>query len=400
MKKIILLVVAFMLSFVLISCDAKNTDNNEKPTPVCEHTEKQLKTKVVGACRNSFVYYECDSCGHKEPVDFGIACDTSSFSSKTGNNHTIKEGDCPACHTHIKIDQWDESHDACHVTRHEEISFVDGSDEFKIDLYFAATSHSKTEMKVINLAQYGACGGEIKVTYCEVCNENISLHPVTDSNIGCPNATVTYKNSSIEVESIECKTCGLYFENKDTITPITDCVSKVVTSKICKVNNQVIYDVKTVWYMTQHSYDTIYECIGNNCIKDGCLKYSECNICAIKKVEGTPFYNHTVGNDGQMEIPSCGDVTVEFTPCQGCNTSLYIKYTLSDCLAKYPNIEDKFIAEDGQEHTTYTRTCGDCGLVLYREIYTDTIDNVTYTVTYVKFSKYNEVLYETWHYSN
>jgi len=241
--------------------------------------------------------------------------------------------------------------------------------------------------EIINLSEYGTCGGTINVDCCEICG---TVAYINDVSINCdfsetvPN-DITDENGSVigTRYTSKCGKCGLVHIRNEWSKPLSSCVYEEHSSDVIYLSENVILEYDSVRTRTRHNYEFTYEMFGESC-DDGYLLTAYCPAC------GNGYEYRTNGHQSEWrerslsELGLCGGLIEEYF-CPVCDTVMganvnggcqweYVEttadrhdvYKCQECGATR-----LFYASTGEkdEECRYTRTETDIYLVNGEEVY-------------------------------
>lgn len=339
----------------------------------CDH--KTLTTVSIdmgkqGAC-NWVLQYETCTCGQVKKLDPDAMDDMDTCDIKTvdqnvttdenGNMHATVTGRCATCGLDIEA-RYTRSAAGCVETMQMWYTFKFNNVTIVADLYleYTATYHEDTTYTVINLSEYGACGGTIEAWKCNKCG---AIDRIDDWEPTCidPEAEptpeqVTDKDGIVHtIQKVSCPTCGLEMSTDRWEVASNACVTEGHQVTTLRCGETIIYEETRNYQNGEHDYTFEYELKGTSC-EDGVVVTESCSVCGYH-YQYTSYYHNT--NSSTIDLTQKG-------ACQG-----EIRYSVCAC-----GQESRFYAYDlcGEwNHNSYyddagrlveveTHTCNDCGL--------------------------------------
>ena len=254
-------------------------------------------------------------------------------------------------------------------------------------------------MPVVELADYGACGGTMTVRTC-ACGYNYNVN----FNYACSfnDESTTYTDDDgikHNVTTFTCGECG-FVVIQDRYSVKENCIRTDLSRMTASVNGEILLDGKIIsrGVYEDHDYETKFTLNGKSC-EDGVEVQYTCRDCDYiytdtfdyHRVFESEFYDFT-------EYGACGGyVTIKECPCK---QQKEINYELEcDYTDEYYERTD----ENGIPYTLWICTCETCGLVSTTKTYSikEGCFRNEYTVLTVKVgdtSIVNELTWISWTY--
>ncbi len=218
--------------------------------------------------------------------------------------------------------------------------------------------HTPISSEVIDLAKYGACGGEFTIYTC-ACGRK-SFDPMAMESIKCKMddedtetpAPADPDGTQRETASATCKTCGLYAEMEESMK-MDGCTVHAKAVLTMKLKGQVIVE-NAVYEDSFESHREIEQ--QKVLVSETCKTYLDVHVCKTCK-----------------KVTSFGGIT---STCEG-------EYT-----------ESSYTDDKGVLHQIQTRTCKKCGVVNKNERYPIGTEGC-YTIyrATVSFTKDGKIIY-------
>lgn len=353
-------------------------------------------------------YRKCAVCGKVELLDMDNTCDfevtdADSYTDGDGVVHETSTSVCKNCGLTVKY-VGTSTTDGCITTRVSTVTISRGDtvlltceqmntdnthdyevkkylvgDTCKDGVYVVNTCKKCNEeyiyrgnfcastSTIIELSDYGFCGGRIEHCICDVC-ESESWEKIG----GDP---CNWEPQSMEdgYEVYQCSSCGGTRKEKVTQTPIDACHTKIETTYVYQGTTGDPITFTTTETVENHDYNWEYRLNGETC-KDGWTAAGTCTVCGDDSIsfsgsshdyEAQDVYLSQYGLCGEhLLISECDichnkSVSIGYSECdwehQGTDANGYDVYECSKChITKL----EKQTTSDKDEHCyiTYERT--------------------------------------------
>ena len=342
---------------------------------VCDHSvfhEESLELATHGACLG-FLYYESCDCGEVLRFDIyndmNLTCefDMEETESKDELGNEVSELHLVCSKCGLCIDG-------------VETFGTSGCIEFERGIYtiimnghtlVEGLSHEYTEVVhedgdpvEIDLAQYGACGGILKVWKCIHCGVDLDydvvmegfLCPVDPETDPEPEEVVDEQGNTHYVYSIGCSECGFAITLDEWVEEISYCEETLHEVMTISVGNTVIFNTVYEQSSVEHEYEYEFELLGETCM-DGVRITATCDDCGTSLLrvynDHLPMYNYTY-----LAEWGCCPTYVEEATCIAC------KELLGCTKREYCSWQETGTTDEG--YTIYS--CSFCGLTKHSSV--------------------------------
>ena len=378
----------------------------------CDH--KTLHKVTVnfadyGAC-GGYLYYETCECGEVKTFDatsgLDMDCNFTKMENEQGEPYTDEDGNmcmqmtsrCPACGFKA-VAFAKEAVDGC-----EDIILawytLSVNDEVIVENLVAEMGsmgeHHDLEEVEIRLADYGACGGVIKVEKCKVCGY-INDFDMTNVNEKCdidletePKAeTVKDENGIIHtIQRAACSKCGLLVEGDAWSVNESECVKHDYQAIRIIKGDVIVFEYVHENTEENHNIDTTYKKYGESC-EDGVKITNRCSVCGYTEITYTSQHKES---DFKLDLSEFGvcNGTIDGRRCEICEKVTYVRDVKHDCTFNNPVTKT---TEDG--HTITEVVCPTCGLKQNQEMWTVAESEcVTHYYGVLRYYKGDEIIFE------
>lgn len=378
----------------------------------CDH--KTLHKVTVnfadyGAC-GGYLYYETCECGEVKTFDatsgLDMDCNFTKMENEQGEPYTDEDGNmcmqmtsrCPACGFKA-VAFAKEAVDGC-----EDIILawytLSVNDEVIVENLVAEMGsmgeHHDLEEVEIRLADYGACGGVIKVEKCKVCGY-INDFDTTNVNEKCdidletePKAeTVKDENGIIHtIQRAACSKCGLLVEGDAWSVNESECVKHDYQAIRIIKGDVIVFEYVHENTEENHNIDTTYKKYGESC-EDGVKITNRCSVCGYTEITYTSQHKES---DFKLDLSEFGvcNGTIDGRRCEICEKVTYVRDVKHDCTFNNPVTKT---TEDG--HTITEVVCPTCGLKQSQEMWTVAESEcVTHYYGVLRYYKGDEIIFE------
>ena len=399
-------------------------------------------TATVGGCGGKITAYSC-ACGSQQRVDHieNLNCSfeysRDYFDDENGVRHSATVYTCKTCGLKVTYDEYTVTEGCKTSTYRCYTANANGSDVFEYKYLYSYRmdhtyeysftlmgetcedgytvnytclvcgdtgsneeySHYIYHMPVVELADYGACGGTMTVRTC-ACGYNYNVN----FNYACSfnDESTTYTDDDgikHNVTTFTCGECG-FVVIQDRYSVKENCIRSDLSRMTASVNGVTLLDGKIIsrGVYEDHDLDTSFTMNGDSC-EDGVDVQYTCRDCdyiytdtfEYHRVFESEFYDF-------KEFGACGGyVTISECPCK---QQKEINYELEcDYTDEYYERTD----ENGIPYTLWICTCEACGLVSTTKTYSikEGCFRNEYTVLTVKVgdtSIVNELTWISWTY--
>ncbi len=233
------------------------------------------------------------------------------------------------------------------------------------------TYHSIYLQQVIDLSEYGACEGELRLLSCP-CGKETTL----ETNYSCwgEQTTDSYEDEEGNLHSVTvtvCENCGLRWE-RDEYSQKIGCEKFFYTTYTFQRNDVVIVNgYLCARKETAHNWEYQVEfdnpSDAPNC-EEGVRITRVCPDCGESYEEGYYTWHREFGENYDLsEYGACGG-NIDIRKCA---CGLYGDVNMNTYNCMMTDLEPEIFEDDkGVTHTVYTSTCENCGLVIVRDEYT------------------------------
>ena len=369
----------------------------------CDHSEL-TRTVVVdlskhSVCGGTFSYLTCE-CGEIAVLptdmfnimeDMALGCehitesDDTEWEDEDGNEFESIDFSCADCGLVVTATFCEIEETCREIDRFSLLFKVNGTaimPEIVCEEVWEEHDFENYETEIIDLTQYGACGGTLEIYKCGDCG---MLRGMDDPNF--PNCKGEWIQNQVENEdgSVEyvmyfaCTECGLVIDAGGKMY-VENCETVMVSTVLVTCGDTVIFEMETKDGMgyAEHNWVGSAELAEGKTCEDGFVLTLTCADC------GTSFtysYNE--------HMPAILDREIDLTDYRACEGS--IKFYTCPCGA-YENVDvdscanyngsNSYEDEDGTPHYAYTYFCEKCGLA-YMESHTYLREGCTENEYYV-----------------
>jgi len=292
----------------------------------CEYEEAVIDLSEFTDCGGKLEVRQCKCCGNISSInDTDIKCDMEEVEEKElfdengnsiGYEITYACADCgltfvekmwteaissceyyecegtyiyngAECLVKYEYKSWEEDHE---YEYEYEMNGPSCSDGYKIHYICTVcgmkeTWHSsghRTKEEVLDLSEYGACGGTIRINRCTICDTITGMYNYNVHCNGEESTTDIVDEISGEVIGTQtvftCKDCGLVWTSKNLSERESSCSFKVTSSTTITVGEETAINFESYSYNTSHKYEYTYKMNGATC-NDGYQVLGVCSAC-------------------------------------------------------------------------------------------------------------------------
>ncbi len=344
----------------------------------CDHSvlhEEIIDLAAHGACKGYMYYNTCD-CGEVVlfdlSSDMNFTCDFSSYEETESEDEYGNEvynffASCANCGLEFTAVEHYGSIGCVEFDRATVSLDKNGKSLIKDALWEETEiDHEGDEPVNVDVSQFGACGGTIKVWNCIHCGENCDIEIESDQLL-CP---IDFESDTIPEEFVDaqgnthvrytltCPDCGLKLIREEWIEEFSTCEEIYHEEMYVICGDNVIFEHLYEEYEVEHEYDYTCEILGDTC-GNGMRLTLTCNDC------GHTFtrirFNHisSYRNIDFYDLGMCGGY-IEEEYCIACDTLLHV-WENNYCDWSYIGMTD-------DDYSVYE--CHSCGALRYIK-YTD-----------------------------
>ena len=354
--------------------DCDHSVLHEKKLNLGKHTSRGDRETVL-------VYRTCE-CGEVKILDIEkskLYCDQTGWTQKTwddadGTAHVKITGTCPDCGVYYEVEE-SMRMDGCKMIIRGTFTLTkDGETLLVAKVYEESFDHNGGRVEeTIDLTQYGACKGTLKVTKCKSCGEILELDG-TFAGIGC---AIDFKNQpKPETETddngvvhtvmrLVCPDCGLTIEADQWADVQSECVTITYMTLTVRMGDTVIASQEISNYQSKHDWEETYKMDGTTC-EDGYTVTQTCRKCGESD---TWKSNGHSGENFEIDLSksgACGGI-ISGRRCKVCGLLLQMDQGGPTC--KFPEGETVTKKIDGIEHQITVSVCKTCGLKMTQDMW-------------------------------
>ena len=258
----------------------------------CDHTTLNKVTvdmSEMGCCNGTFVFKVCP-CGERVIFDDepDIDCDIDTIEENVtenadGSMEGYMTGLCSECGLYITAEVYMMDGEGCGYYERYSYSLykADGSVIVENAVMEYNGANHNSEHVVIDLTDYGICGGMMEAWKCRDCGEIYHVNNIQPDckNLSAEESYYTDEDGNLHtVQTIKCLDCGLYVEG-DMYTEIRSvCESVMYVNISIYCNDKFICEYEYIEYDNTHEYETEYIPNGESC-EDGYTVKEHCSKC-------------------------------------------------------------------------------------------------------------------------
>ncbi len=387
----------------------------------CDHKELTEKTldigKVIGRddCYVTIVYQTC-SCGKvkvlnidKSKFDCELEEVGDAVYGKDENGYETESQHWKCVDCGLEADSYlCEGMIGCTEFMRGTYSFYYNGETIIEDVYFEQTYESHYgEYVTLNLADYGACGGTVRVRKCNDCGEIYDFYLDYLYTDGCDidlnvfesldnptETTIDSDGNEHKIYRASCSKCGLTVTGDICTEIYSVCESKLTITLTLSCGDTKIAETIDTDSEEDHDYtktitfkDETLGCEGGYTVVKHCTKCGD-----EYKYSGEGHNTDYVEIDLAEKYGACSG-SIDIKECVNCGKQFY-SYFNKGC----GTTSDKTITDDdGTIHRIYTTKCNICNLTFIRDYaskYTDECNYTTVTKFQIISNSDGEVLFE------
>ena len=385
----------------------------------CDHTELHTETidlGELGAC-GGIIYLETCECGEVSEIDTDharLVCDIDfsdegeTVTGEDGKTYIKKIDTCSVCGLEFNVLSYEEKIGCKSVSEEWYTLIIDGeavreNAHYKYEYY----NHYPTEIKVIDLAEFGACGGNLFAYACEDCGTYTRIDRIvptckTDFTVTPEEEEFTDSDGNVHrVRKIECPDCHLTMTEDEWVQEISVCESLVHYSKTLRCGDTVIIDLTDNEPELNHELEYTYNLEGGSC-EDGYLLIMHCTKCGITVEMPSVGHNSEEFILNLTEIGGCGG-TIAGRRCSVCGDVTYLSsFDVNSC--KTTSTSETVTDSDGISHGVITSICSTCGLKFVMDSWkvtvSECVERTFQTLTIYKDATSNNPIFEYIYYED
>ena len=359
----------------------------------CDHS-KLTRTVTVdfaefGACGGVFSYLTCD-CGeiavltvdsfdlleemHMPCNDHIVVDEEKEWEDEDGNEYWSRTAHCEKCGmvqimTEVEIEE-----DCLEIERMTIQFLMDDTPVMpKLVMEYVEEYHhyENYESEIIDLTEYGACGGTLEIMKCGDCGMLMGMDEPNAPN--CKGEWIEDMQETADgveyVMYFACTECGLVIDAGGKMY-VENCETVMVSTVLVTCGDTVIFELEMKQSMgyAEHEWVVSAELAEGKSCEDGYLLTSTCPNCGISLTfsynEHMTFIRNTEKEIDLTEFGACeGSIQFYTCPCGEVETAEI------DCCA-HEGMGNSYEDENGNRHDMFVYTCSKCGLAYMEDRYT------------------------------
>jgi len=386
---------------ILVHYNCRNCDYGYSYMSKGHYTSYEtIELEGEGACGGYLYVYRCDTCDTITGISsFESGCkiepEESVVVGADGTEHAVKVSTCERCGLYYSTERWEEKKSECVYVYHSKVVFKigdkvilekeDAEEEEEHDIEREYTlkgetcedgyvvtekckvcgytdewngSGHRTDYTRINLKDKGACGGELTMNQCSLCDAITYNY----SYLNCPDFYSTTAKTGTDSEGntyterdFTCQRCNLHYYEKSTMIEGENCKYTIDGVLTVKIGDEIIIDAPKKSTTTNHQYEEVVDIIGGNC-DYGVFRTEYCTKCGYSYTHEDNGHESRFGHyESAKDLGLCGgEITVE--TCRDCETVVYL----------YDNLYCKLRDEGTDENGYDVFVCEECGATVKR----------------------------------
>ena len=354
----------------------------------CDHKELHKVTVNLaeyGAC-GGYLYYETCACGEVKIFDttsgLDMDCNFAKMEESQGDPYVDDDGNmcmemssrCPACGLELKgfAKQLIDGCEAKIVAWYT----LSVKGEIIAENLFAEIGsmgeQHEYEDVTVDLAEYGACGGVMKLEKCSVCGKINGIKWTTDikCKIDLTEPTpekITDENGIVHtVQQVVCPDCGLRFVMDMWTIDESACVKHMYGAQRIIIGDTVVYEYTQEQAEENHNMETTYKMYGETC-EDGVKITQRCSVCGYTEIWYTSQHDEAEYEFDLSEFGGCKG-TITGRRCNICEKMTYVDDMKIGCTFK-DSVTKEETDENGVVHKIMESVCSTCGLKFVQEMW-------------------------------
>ncbi len=249
--------------------------------------------------------------------------------------------------------------------------------------YFA--DHRIYLQEIIDLSEYGTCGGELEVYACP-CGALADLNYWTACYTSYTEEAYVDANGNKHIlHTYACSDCGLLYTVDNHIERANCQKVSYSTYNFAVGDTVILEDHVCIYRTTEHAYEYIFQfddAEGEPNCENGVTVIRICVDCGYSYTETTYWHETIVKEHYDLsEYGACGGYLSYYECACGKNNGINRNFHCN-----YVSTNETYIDEEGRLHNVYARTCDTCGLRYQSDSYTVSDAGTCTETTYYQIS--------------